>query len=559
MAGGTSSAIIGAATLARANAGNYVGGLRGLWKDPRILYIALFASLGGLIFGYQQAVLGQAFVMNSFGRRFPEIANDAGAQGWLTAILQLSGWAGALVSGITCEVLSRKRTIFGCCLWVILGTYLTAGANTGAYLYAGRFFTGIGVGALSAAGPLYNAELAPPEIRGLLIAMQQLAITIGIMIAYWITYGTNFIGGTGPEQSDWAWRLPLVIQGIPAVILGIGIWFLPYSPRWLVKQGRLDDAVKSLARLRGADPNDQLIQIELLEIQAECVFERRVFRKNFPDLADKWESNRWMQELAQYAQIFRTRDALKRVSIGVGVMLAQQTTGIDGVIYYTPIIFRSLGLTDSTTSLLATGITGVLNVLTTIPAVLVIDRVGRKPLLFCGSVGMMTTMIILAILVSQFQHDWETHAAAGWGCVVMIWLYIINFAYSWGPVSWTLIAEVFSLSIRAKGTSIGASTQWMLSFVIALVTPRMLESISWGMYVFFASCLVAGMVFVYFCVPETKGRTLEEMDQVFGSKSSTEDLAELAAVQEEVGLLRAMSGMNVSVDVSEKTSVREQD
>jgi MFS family permease len=186
------------------------------------------------------------------------------------------------------------------------------------------------------------------------------------------------------------------------------------------------------------------------------------------------------------------------------------------VIYYTPIIFRSLGLTNSTTSLLATGITGVLNVLTTIPAVLVIDRVGRKPLLYCGSIGMMTTMIILAILVSQFQHDWVTHAAAGWGCVVMIWLYIINFAYSWGPVSWTLIAEVFSLSIRAKGTSIGASTQWMLSFVIALVTPRMLESISWGMYVFFAGWLAAGMVFVYFFVPETKGKTLEEMDQVFG-------------------------------------------
>lgn len=149
---GSGAAIIGAATLARAHAGNHVGGLRGLWADPKILYIALFASLGGLIFGYQQAVLGQAFVMTSFGKRFPGIANNAGAQGWLTAILQLSGWAGALVSGITCEVISRKRTIFGCCLWVILGTYLTAGASSQEYLYAGRFFTGIGVGALSATG-----------------------------------------------------------------------------------------------------------------------------------------------------------------------------------------------------------------------------------------------------------------------------------------------------------------------------------------------------------------------------------------------------------------------
>ena len=136
--------------------------------------------------------------------------------------------------------------------------------------------------------------------------------------------------------------------------------------------------------------------------------------------------------------------------------------------------------------------------------------------MYCGSVGMLSTMVIVGVLVSQFQHDWVTHAAAGWACVVMIWLYIINFAYSWGPVSWTLIAEVFSLSIRAKGTSLGASTQWMLSFVIALVTPRMLEAISWGLYIFFAAWLAAGMVFVYFFVPETKGKTLEEMDQVFG-------------------------------------------
>lgn len=402
--------------------------------------------------------------------------------------------------------------------------------------------------------PLYNAELAPPEIRGLLIAMQQLAITLGIMIAYWITYGTNYIGGTGDGQSDWAWRLPLVIQGVPAIVLAIGIWFLPYSPRWLVKRDRVDEAIASLVRLRGVEADHPIIQIEILEIQAECLFERRLFRKNFPSDAARWESNVWMQEIAQYKQIFRNRDSFKRVSVAVGVMVAQQWSGIDGIIYYTPIIFRSLGLTSSTSSLLATGITGVLNVLTTIPAVLVIDKVGRKPLLYCGSLGMMATMVIVAVLVSQFQDDWVTHSTAGWACVVMIWLYIINFAYSWGPVSWTLIAEVFSLSIRAKGTSIGASTQWMMSFVIALVTPRMLEAISWGMYVFFAACLAGGIAFNYFVLPETKGKTLEQMDQVFGSNASSEELAELAAAQEEVGLLRAIANLNDHSTVPDKAS-----
>lgn len=149
---GSQAAVIGAATLARAHAGTHVNGLRGLLANPKIAYFALFASLGGLIFGYQQAVLGQAFVMRSFERQFPEIAFSSSNQGWLTAILQLSGWVGALVSGVTCEVISRKRTICGSCIWVILGTYLTAGAPSQEYLYAGRFFTGLGVGALSAAG-----------------------------------------------------------------------------------------------------------------------------------------------------------------------------------------------------------------------------------------------------------------------------------------------------------------------------------------------------------------------------------------------------------------------
>lgn len=133
-----------------------------------------------------------------------------------------------------------------------------------------------------------------------------------------------------------------------------------------------------------------------------------------------------------------------------------------------------------------------------------------------GSFGMLSTLIIVGVIASQFQNDWTAHAAGGWACVVMIWLYIVNFAYSWGPASWTLIAEIFPLSIRAKGTSIGASANWMCNFVIALMTPSMLAKISWGLYIFFAAWLALGMAFVWFFVPETKGKTLEQMDQVFG-------------------------------------------
>lgn len=393
---------------------------------------------------------------------------------------------------------------------------------------------------MSATGPLYNAELAPPETRGFLVAMQQLSITVGIMLAYWFAYGTNFIGGTGEGQSDWAWRLPLVLQGIPAVILAAGVWFLPYSPRWLVKKGRDDEALATLSRLRNRPVDDKLIQIEFLDIKAECVFEAREFDERFAHLSAGSRDHVWIREMVSYAQIFQDRDKFKRVALASLVMFFQQWSGIDSIIYYAPVIFSSLGLTSSTSSLLATGITGVLNVLTTVPAILVLDKVGRKPLLLVGALGMLSTMLVVGVVASQFQDRWADHAAAGWAAVVMIWLYIVNFAYSWGPVSWTLIAEVFPLSTRAKGTSIAASANWMNNFIIALVTPTLLARISWGLYILFAGFLTLGVVFVWFFVPETKGRTLEEMDQVFGAQTSRQDLARLGAIQEEVGLFAAL-------------------
>jgi MFS family permease len=399
-------------------------------------------------------------------------------------------------------------------MFTILGSFLCAGATSTAFLFAGRFFTGIGVGNLSATGPVYNAELAPPEVRGLLVSMQQLAITIGIMLAYWISYGSNNIGGTGPGQSDWAWRTPMLCQGIPAIFLAVGVWFLPYSPRWLVKQDRDQEALASLCKLRGRPVEDRLVQIEFLEIKAEDEFERRAFVKRFPLLSEKSRQNQWIRELMSYLHFFRTKDSFKRVAIASCIMFFQQWSGIDAseficlgkgssyanifaVIYYMPLIFHNLGLTSTKGSLLATGITGVINVCTSkylyfvlliencsnfslaVPALLIIDKVGRRPLLFAASAGMLATMVITGGIASKYSNDWSENPSAGWACVVMIWLYIVNFAYGWGPCSWTLIAEIFTLSTRAKGTSIAASANWMNNFAVALMVPSMLKAISW--------------------------------------------------------------------------------
>jgi MFS family permease len=286
--------------------------------------------IGGLLYGYQQGVLGQALVMPAFKEAFPHLEESSTSLGWLTSVLQLGGWAGALLSGVLCEVWSRKHAIMWGSVWMILGSYLAAGAAAqhDSYLFAGRFFTGIGVGTLSAIGPLYNAELAPPEVRGFLVSLQQLTTTIGILFAYWIAYGTNYIGGTGAGQSVWAWRIPLIIQGVPAVVLAVGVWFMPYSPRLLMKKGRENEALATLASLRGLPTDHMLVQVEFLEIKSEVIFERRAFAKRFPAMAAK-NNSVIRRELAEYATIFRTKDSFKRVALGCLVMFFQQWSGID--------------------------------------------------------------------------------------------------------------------------------------------------------------------------------------------------------------------------------------
>ncbi|KAH7407194.1 quinate permease [Cadophora sp. MPI-SDFR-AT-0126] len=517
-------------------------GVKGLLKNKKVFFISMFASFGGLLYGYQQGVLGQAVVMNSFIRDFPEVHNSPSKLGWLTSVLQLGGWVGSLSSGVFGEVFSRKHTMFAGSLWVVLGSFLSAGAQNTNYLYAGRLCTGFGVGTLSAIGPLYNAELSPPEMRGFLIALQQLSTTIGIMLAYWAAFGSNYIGGTGDGQNDMAWRLPMIIQGVPAVILCIGLFFMPFSPRLLVNKGKDAEALKTLAYLRNLPEDHYLVQVEYLEIKSDFEFEKTIFDKRFPKLSKDVGDSVWRREFAQYSNIFRSKDNFKRVALASLVMFFQQWTGIDSIIYYAPIIFQSLGLTGSTISLLASGVVGVINVATTIPAIYYIDRIGRKPLMMTGSVGMCICETVIGIIVATCSSDWSKHVAAGWVAVVFVWFYIINFAYSWGPGSWILIAEIFPISIRAKGTSIGASANWMNNFIIAFVTPPMLSGISYGTYLFFAFWSAAGGVFVWLCIPETKGKTLEEMDQVFGSHTAEEELEEFAKVQERVGLTALIRG-----------------
>ncbi|KAI5119962.1 hypothetical protein M0805_004342 [Coniferiporia weirii] len=531
MAVGAQAATSQAASRRKALAGK--SGWAGLVENRKVFAIAVFASLGAT-----QGVFSSVLGMRSFDDRMGSAVTNSGKKGWLVAILELGAWFGVLCTGYLADKLSRKYTIVFAVVVFCIGVIVQTSAFHPSSILGGRFITGLGVGSISMAVPLYNAELAPPEVRGSLVALQQLAITFGIMISFWIDYGTNYIGGTGITQKEAAWRLPIALQLVPAIILGFGTIFMPFSPRWLINQGRDDEALQVLSSVRRLPPDSDLIQIEYLEIKAEHMFEQETSQINFPQYQDGSLASNFKLGLFDYLSLLRSRTLFLRVAVGTLTMFFQQWTGVNAILYYAPSIFTDLGLSGNTNSLLATGVVGVVMFLATIPAVIWVDDWGRKPVLVSGAFLMAACHIIIAVLVGLFHNSWETHRAAGWAACALVWVFAMGFGYSWGPCAWIVVAEIWPLSIRGKGMSIAASSNWMNNFIVGEVTPTMLTHIGFGTFVFFGTFSFLGGLFILFFVPETKGLTLEEMDEVFGDegKSSVVDQQRLLAIHKRIGL-----------------------
>ncbi|TFY58399.1 hypothetical protein EVJ58_g6441 [Rhodofomes roseus] len=487
--------------------------------------------------GYNQGVFSSVLTMYTFDQRMGDAVTNTNTKGWLVSILELGAWFGVLCTGYLADKLGRKHSIVLAVVIFCVGVIVQDTAYKPSSIFAGRFITGLGVGSLSMSVPLYNAELAPPEVRGSLVALQQLAITFGIMISFWIDYGTNYIGGTTDTQSEAAWRLPIALQLVPALILGVGILFMPFSPRWLVNQGRDEEALMVLSRARGLPPNSEVVQIEFLEIRAQYLFEKETSEMQFPQYQDgSWKSN-FKLGLLGYWSLIRTPSLLRRVMIGSLTMFFQQWTGVNAILYYAPTIFQSLGQTGNTVNLLATGVVGIVMWVATIPAVLWVDKVGRKPVLVSGALLMAACHLIIAVLTGLYQHSWPEHKAAGWAACAMVWVFSAGFGYSWGPCSWVVVAEIWPLSVRGKGMSIASSSNWMNNFIVGQVTPTMMKNITFGTFVFFGSFTFLGALFIAFFVPETKGLTLEEMDDVFGSEGlAAADTERQLAIEKRLGL-----------------------
>jgi len=301
------------------------------------------------------------------------------------------------------------------------------------------------------------------------------------------------------------------------------------------------------------------VRLEYLEIKAQHMFEQETSIAKFPNYQDGSFVSNVKLGFHGYLSLLTNRSLFKRVVVAVFIMVFQQWSGINAILYYAAFIFQDLGLTGNTTSLLAGGVGGILLFCATIPAVLYIDKFGRKPVLITGALGMGISHFIVAGLYGSFGKTWPSHKAAGWVAVVFVWIYEINFGYSWGPGAWVLVAEVFPLGVRAKGISIGGSSNWLNNFAIGQATPLMIAHMTYGTFIFFGLICVFAAVFVYLVVPETKNLTLEEMDEVFGDAAGTgmEDRNRLNKVYLELGLL-THEDLGTSSDSEKKTSSESQ-
>ena len=311
-------------------------GFKGVFMNSYATLCAAFAAIGGMIFGYDQGVVSIVLVMDQFIAVFPQVSEKSSSAGFdkglLTAMIELGALIGALNQGWIADKISRKYSIIVAVVIFTVGSALQTGSISYAMLVVARLIGGIGIGMLSMVAPLYISEISPPEIRGALLVLEELSIVTGIVIAYWITYGTRYMGG------EWAWRLPFLLQLLPGFILGAGILFLPFSPRWLVSKGRDEDALQALAKLRNLSTTDMRVQQEWFDIRAEVAFHRETSALRHPKLQDHSTASRIKLEFASWTDCFR-RGCWRRTHVGVGLMFFQQFVGINALIYYSPTLY----------------------------------------------------------------------------------------------------------------------------------------------------------------------------------------------------------------------------
>jgi sugar porter (SP) family MFS transporter len=273
-------------------------------------------------------------------------------------------------------------------------------------------------------------------------------------------------------------------------------------------KGREEESLMTLSRLRDRPPEDPTVQYEFRSLQAERLVEREAAKERYGI-----DTVNFRVAVLEYKRLLTTKSLLHRLLIGASAQALQQWTGINAIIYYAPTIFEQLGLRGNTIGLLATGLVGIVNFVFTFPAVMFVDSLGRKPMLIWGEINMAISHAVIAAIIASFGPEFN-NKQAGHAAVFMIFWYIVNFAVTWGPLAWVVSAEVFPLDMRAKGMSISSGTNWLMNFTVAMVTPVMIKNIEYKTYIVFMCFCIVGLLYAIFILPELKGLTLEEVDQI---------------------------------------------
>jgi sugar porter (SP) family MFS transporter len=445
--------------------------------------IASIAGLAGILFGFDTGVISGAILFIK-----QEFQLTPAMNGMVVSSVLLGALLGSGVSGRFADYFGRQKLLIVTAIIFIVSTLGSALAPNLSFLVTTRIMVGFAIGIASFTAPLYISEISPPKFRGALVSLNQLAITIGILTSYLVDYALS---------EEEAWRLMLGIGVIPAVVLLIGMIFLPESPRWVFLKGDLEKAKKILQHIRGTLD----VTAELNEIQSTLKHELESKQWNWKILLEKW-----------------VRPAL---IIGFGLAFFQQITGINTIIYYAPSIFVMAGFQGAPAAILATLVIGIINVLFTIIALLLIDKLGRRPLLLIGLTGMLFSLGILSV---AFLHGSQDLGILKWFALFSMILYIACFAISLGPIMWLMFSEIFPLSIRGLGSSIATSFQWGLNMIIALTFLTLVQILTpGGTFLLFAFLCILGILFVYYQVPETKGVSLEEIEaNLLAGKKSRE-------------------------------------
>ncbi len=431
-----------------------------------VVVAAAISALGGMLFGYDTGVISGAILFIQQDFALPPALEEI-----VVSSVVLGAVLGAAAGGTLTDRYGRRIVLIVTAAVFALGAVGTALAPTIAWLIIGRVLVGIAIGVASFTAPLYISEISPVTLRGRFVSFNQIALTSGIVIAYLVDYALS--GARG-------WRWMFGLAAVPSALLGMGMVFMPESPRWLVSRGRVDEGRTVLQRIRGTGAVDN---------------EVRDIRQSSGRQGSGWS------ELA--SPLLR-----KAMIVGIGLALFQQVTGINTVIYYAPTIFQSAGFTSASVAILATAGVGVVNVLMTMVALLLLDRAGRRPLLLAGMAGMVVSLAVLGTAF-LFPH---LHFLK-WLSAGSLMLYVGSFAVGLGPVFWLLISEIYPVKVRGLAMSIATVANWAANLLVALTFLTLVQLLGRpGTFWLYGLIGVGAWIFAFVLVPETKGRSLEDIE-----------------------------------------------